>query len=359
MRPHPEGGHFVEHFRSSDNPRCDSSAIYYLLKAGELSHGHKADAEVWHYYARAPIELSRCDDGHKVCHLRQRRPRAVITALRKNPNDSKQKSVAIDSSADENKIGTSMGTSPSIALAELRAWLERAHGGCRFQKKVLPFGVPVLDVALPGGGLALGCLHEVIEAGPAAEYAATSALFVAGILARLWGPVLWCLRGRDLFAPALSRAGLHPDRIIYCETCSDREVLSAMEEGLRHSTLAAVVGEVVRLPLTASRRLQLPAEQNGVAAFVIRRWHHVGQRDLANEPSSAVTRWRISPSALEPGHFVGLPRARWRLELIRARGGEPVTSTLEACDAQGRLAVPAALADRPLAAETARRAAAG
>jgi hypothetical protein len=65
--------------------------------------------------------------------------------------------------------------SPSIALAELRAWLERAHGGCRLQHKAMPFSVPVLDIALPGDGLALGCLHEVIEAGPAAEYAATSA----------------------------------------------------------------------------------------------------------------------------------------------------------------------------------------
>jgi protein ImuA len=252
-----------------------------------------------------------------------------------------------------------MGTSRSIALAELRAWLERAHGGCRLQQKTLPFGVPALDVALPGGGLALGCLHEVIEGGPAAEYAATSALFVAGILARLRGPLLWCLHRRDLFAPALSRVGLHPDRVIYCETCSDREVLPAMEEGLRHSALAAVVGEAIRLPLTASRRLQLAAEQSGVTALVIRRWHNATQRDLANEPTSAVTRWRISPSPLGPGRFVGLPRARWRLELIRVRGGEPVTSTLEACDAQGRLAVPAALADRPVAAEAGWRVAAG
>jgi protein ImuA len=272
---------------------------------------------------------------------------------------SKQKKYGLDSGTFENKIGTSMRANPSIAVAELHTWLERAHGGCRLQQPALPFGVPGLDVALPGGGLALGCLHEVIEAGPAAEYAATSGLFVAGILARLRGPVLWCLRWRDLFAPALSRVGLQPDRVIYCETCSDREVLPAMEEGLRHSSLAAVVGEVVRLPLTASRRLQLAAGESGVAAFVIRRWHNAAQRDLANEPTSAVTRWRVSPSPLEPGRFVGLPRARWRLELFRVRGGEPVTSSLEACDAQGCLAVPAPLADRPLAAEAGRRAAAG
>src|SRR5262249_33440377 len=85
-----------------------------------------------------------------------------------------------------------------------------------------------------------------------------------------------------------------PDRVIYCETHSDREVLPAMEEGLRHSALAAAVGEVVRLPLTASRRPQLAAEQSGVTALVIRRWHHMAQFDLAHELTSAVTGWRTS-----------------------------------------------------------------
>jgi protein ImuA len=155
----------------------------------------------------------------------------------------------------------------SIAVRELRAWLERieAHGGA--PQKALSFDVPPIDANLPGGGLALGGLHEIIEGGSASEYASVATLFAAGILARLKGPVLWCLRGRDLFAPALARVGLHPDRVVYCETWND-EVLPAMEEGLRCAGLAAVVGEVVRLPLTASRRLQLAAEQSGVTALV-------------------------------------------------------------------------------------------
>lgn len=33
------------------------------------------------------------------------------------------------------------------------------------------------------------------------------------------------------FAPALARVSLHPDRVIYCETWNDREVLPAIEEG--------------------------------------------------------------------------------------------------------------------------------
>jgi len=107
-------------------------------------------------------------------------------------------------------------------------------------------------------------------------------LFAAGLLARLPGPVLWCLRGRDLFAPALSRVGLHPERLIFCETWKDHEVLPAMEEGLRCKGLAGVVGELVALPLKTSRRLQLAAAETGVTALAIHRWRKHGGSGLDN-----------------------------------------------------------------------------
>ena len=72
LRPHPEGGHYREVFRAPDSPRGASTAIYFLLKAGERSHWHKVvDAdELWHHYAGAPLELSLSDDGRTVRHLR-------------------------------------------------------------------------------------------------------------------------------------------------------------------------------------------------------------------------------------------------------------------------------------------------
>lgn len=71
LQPHPEGGHYRETFRADDQPRGASTAIYFLLKAGERSHWHRVDAdEVWHHYAGASLELSLSDDGHKVRHLR-------------------------------------------------------------------------------------------------------------------------------------------------------------------------------------------------------------------------------------------------------------------------------------------------
>ena len=63
LSPHPEGGHFRETFRDSGRDaalagRSHSTAIYFLLKAGEASRWHRVDAaEVWHFYRGAPLEL--------------------------------------------------------------------------------------------------------------------------------------------------------------------------------------------------------------------------------------------------------------------------------------------------------------
>lgn len=61
MKPHPEGGFYVETYRipSPDGQRSPGTAIYYALGAGDRSHWHRVDAtEIWHYYAGDPLELS-------------------------------------------------------------------------------------------------------------------------------------------------------------------------------------------------------------------------------------------------------------------------------------------------------------
>jgi len=60
LKPHPEGGHFGETFRDQRlvSGRAASTAIYYLLRAGEESRWHRLDVtEVWHWYAGAPLKL--------------------------------------------------------------------------------------------------------------------------------------------------------------------------------------------------------------------------------------------------------------------------------------------------------------
>ena len=89
MQRHPEGGWFAETFRDGDGQsRGASTAIYYLLQAGERSHWHRVRdaAEVWHHYAGDPL-LLRISDGAKVEEVRLgtnlaagERPQGVVPA---------------------------------------------------------------------------------------------------------------------------------------------------------------------------------------------------------------------------------------------------------------------------------------
>lgn len=91
MQPHPEGGHYVETFRdvSGEAGRGHSTAIYFLLEAGETSHWHRVRdaAEVWHYYAGAPLSLTLSSNGHDAQSFRLgmnlgtgERPQIVVPA---------------------------------------------------------------------------------------------------------------------------------------------------------------------------------------------------------------------------------------------------------------------------------------
>jgi protein ImuA len=226
-----------------------------------------------------------------------------------------------------------------------------AHG-------VVSSGFAAIDRDLPGGGLLRGTLHEIMGMGGDEEDGALAAAFAAGIVRRLGtgGTVLWCLPRADLYGPGLAASGLDPGCLVLVRAARDAEILWAMEEGLHAPGIAAVIGEVSALPLVASRRLQLAAEGSGVTAFLLRRWRSadVAARER-NLPNAAATRWRISilPSVAAGGE-PGVGQPRWRVELLRCRGGEPGSWEVtvgkgQESDAADPLSVAEALADRPLA----------
>jgi len=90
LKPHPEGGHFRETFRDEREHagRAVSTGIYFLLAAGEASRWHRIDAaEVWHFYAGAPLRLTLSADGKATREERLgpdlaagERPQAVVPA---------------------------------------------------------------------------------------------------------------------------------------------------------------------------------------------------------------------------------------------------------------------------------------
>ena len=73
MEKHPEGGFFVETFRDEAGPdgRARSTAIYFLLPAGEVSAWHRVDAaEIWLWHAGGPLSLTISEDGVEAYHQR-------------------------------------------------------------------------------------------------------------------------------------------------------------------------------------------------------------------------------------------------------------------------------------------------
>lgn len=237
------------------------------------------------------------------------------------------------------------------SLDELRARIACMERSGRSRRAILPFGVEAIDSHLPEGGLALGALHEVAGGGNGAVDGAAGALFAAGIVARIEGQVLWCLTRPDLFAPAVFQAGLDPDRVIYVEAGDETAVLACFEEGLRHGGFGSVVAEVARLSMSASRRLQLAAEASGTIGIAVRRWRRAQDAADFGQPTAAMTRWRVTAISSRPLPVPGVGRARWLIELIRCRAGECAEFMVEACDEEGRLALPADLADRPAASQ--------
>lgn len=91
LERHPEGGWFRETFRDAatdPSGRARSTAIYYLLAAGERSHWHRVDAaEAWHWHAGAALALRTAQDDGPVETailgpdvVGGQRPRGVVAA---------------------------------------------------------------------------------------------------------------------------------------------------------------------------------------------------------------------------------------------------------------------------------------
>ncbi len=214
-------------------------------------------------------------------------------------------------------------------------------------------GVPALDSALPKTGLATDGLHEA--SGEQAADSPAAAAFLAALLARLRrtgrsGPVLVCqsLNASDrlgrLHGPGWRDLGLESADLLILRIRHEREVLWAMEEGLRCAALAAVLAEVESLTFTASRRLSLAAREGEVPALLLR-------HDRLEPASAALSRWRVAalPSGIDPFDTCAPGLSCWRIALVRMRGGRPVNCDVEWKCETGDFLMATSLADRSAA----------
>jgi protein ImuA len=237
-------------------------------------------------------------------------------------------------------------------LVRLRAQLALIETGPAPTRAVLPFGDERIDSLLPGGGLPLGRWHEAAGEGLEIEIAAATAGFVAALAAPLaeQGAVVWVMRRDDLFAPGLASLGFPAERLIQVRVRSDAQALAALEDALAATGVAAVVGEVEDVDLTAGRRLQLACETHGATGFVLRRRPFGGARRTQAPGTAAASRWKIAPAPSQPPPGEpGLGPPRWRAELERSRGGRTGAWLMERSDGTFPLRVVAELGDRQLA----------
>ena len=190
-----------------------------------------------------------------------------------------------------------------------------------------------INHSFPNSQFPLGVNHEFIC--NHAEGVTASSGFIAGILSSLLqkgsanakasadkGAVVWISASQIIFPPALVSFGIDPSQLIFIHLKKD--LLWTIEEALKCEGLVAVVGEIASIDLTASRRLQLAAEQSRVTGFLLR-----------NNPKQLFTtaftcRWQIQPLQSEtsdglPG--IGFPR--WQVELLKVRNGKPGSWQLE------------------------------
>jgi protein ImuA len=191
--------------------------------------------------------------------------------------------------------------------------------------------------APPWESLAGGAVHEIVGAGgDGAPFGFAAAVLAA--TAKAGRRVLWCRLAAERgesglpYGPGLLRFGLDPERLIVVEARRPKELLWAMEEGLRCPGLAATVGEAAADP-TAGRRLQLAAEKGGGLGLLL--CSH-------GAAVAAVTRWRV---AAAPAGADGRPA--FDVALLRARNGDRGRWRLEWDDAALRFHMVALLADRP------------
>lgn len=241
--------------------------------------------------------------------------------------------------------------SREMRLQVARARVAAMGAGVAPIRDVLPFGDLRIDGVFPGGGLPLGRWHEVAGEGLEIETAVSAAAFIAAVATPLAarGAVVWVMRRDDLYAPGLCGLGFPAPSLIQVHVRGETESLIALADALGSAGVAAAIGEVEAVNLTAGRRLQLACERGGATGFVIRRRPFGGGARGEAAGSAAATRWRIAPAPSEPAPGeMGLGPPRWRVDLERCRGGRSGAWIMEKSDGPYPLCVVADLGDRQL-----------
>src|SRR5690606_22101159 len=101
-------------------------------------------------------------------------------------------------------------------------------------------GLGPIEASFSGNSFPEGVVHELISRDKGG--AASTNGFIAALLGKLMQKndyCLWISNQRTLFPPGLKGFGVDPDRFIFIEIKREKEVLWAVEQGLKCGGLAA------------------------------------------------------------------------------------------------------------------------
>lgn len=209
--------------------------------------------------------------------------------------------------------------------------LERTRRGPA-SEEVISSGCRGLDRLLPGGGFPPGALVEWLADEEGAGAGVLSLL--AARQASIDGKAVVVLdRPRAFYPPAAAALGVDLESVLIVRARSPGEELWALDQILRCPAVGAAWGKLPSLDARWFRRLQLAAEEGGALGLLLR------PASVRGRPSWAWAQFAVAPLACKPldrkpsDKRSGPDRAalssrlaegrRWRLEMVRCRGGRP------------------------------------
>lgn len=206
-----------------------------------------------------------------------------------------------------------------MLIADLQQQILQWQGFKQIEKKDYRVSLGALENAFPGHVFPVGTLHEFMSENKEEE--AASSGFIGGLLSLLMqkeGVGLWINSSDQLFAPSFKLFGIDPDRIIFVQMKKQKDILWALEEGLKCERICVVIAEVQDIDFVQSRRLQLAIEKSKVTGFVLR----LQPRFLG--ATTCAARWHIRPLPSHvQGDMPGVGFPEWEVELLKVRNGNP------------------------------------
>lgn len=203
-----------------------------------------------------------------------------------------------------------------MSLSEIMQRADIRRGGeASAAVSAVASGFSDLDRKLPGGGLPLGALTEVLT--PRAGIGELSLVLraAAQLTRERWLALI--APPHVPYAPALARAKINLSHVLVVRTHQYTDTLWAVEQALRNGTCGAVLAWPSQADFNWLRRLQLAAEGSDVLSVLFMSSRYLGTASpaavrLALEPRPRGLAVRIVKCR------GGLPAAPVRLEVHRA-----------------------------------------